>query len=205
MKYRKIKIGKQYKNRTNLMLFLLFTCFTLCLSVGYAALNRELKISGEATFRVDADIRITSVSLYETENVGLENFNTSKVKTFVGGNPDWDGLFTGCTLLKSLDLSGWDITGATDIRNMFRLCESLEYLNISTWNGSNIQKTRNMFSGCKSLLTLDMSSFDFSSLTDYGAMFYGITSDGTIYVKDDNSKTFVNKLNSNVNCVIKNA
>ena len=55
------------------------------------------------------------------------------------------------------------------------------------------------------MLTLDMSSFDFSSLTDYGAMFYGITSDGTIYVKDDNSKTFVNKLNSNVNCVIKNA
>ena len=46
MKYRKIKVGKQYKNRTNLMLFLLFTCFTLCLSVGYAALNRELKISG---------------------------------------------------------------------------------------------------------------------------------------------------------------
>ena len=102
-------------------------------------------------------------------------------------------------------MSGWDITGATDIRNMFRLCESLEYLNISTWNGSNIQKTRNMVSGCKSLLTRDMSSFDFSSLTDYGAMFYGITSDGTIYVKDDNSKTFVNKLNSNVNCVIKNA
>ena len=89
MKYRKIKIGKQYKNRTNLMLFLLFTCFTLCLSVGYAALNRELKISGEASFRVDADIRITS--------------------------------------------------------------------------------------------------------------------NGTIYVKDDTSKTFVNKLNSDVNCVIKNA
>ena len=43
MKYRKIKVGKQYKNRTNLMLFLLFACFTLCLSVGYAALNRELK------------------------------------------------------------------------------------------------------------------------------------------------------------------
>ena len=83
MKYRKIKIGKQYKNRTNLMLFLLFTCFTLCLSVGYAALNRELKISGEATFRVDADIRITSVSLYETENVGLENYNSNYSKNTI--------------------------------------------------------------------------------------------------------------------------
>ena len=83
MKYRKIKIGKQYKNRTNLMLFLLFTCFTLCLSVGYAALNRELKISGEASFRVDADIRITSVSLYETENVGLENYNSNYSKNTI--------------------------------------------------------------------------------------------------------------------------
>ena len=83
MKYRKIKVGKQYKNRTNLMLFLLFTCFTLCLSVGYAALNRELKISGEATFRVDADIRITSVSLYETENVGLENYNSNYSKNTI--------------------------------------------------------------------------------------------------------------------------
>ena len=83
MKYRKIKVGKQYKNRTNLMLFLLFTCFTLCLSVGYAALNRELKISGEASFRVDADIRITSVSLYETENVGLENYNSNYSKNTI--------------------------------------------------------------------------------------------------------------------------
>ena len=74
---RKIKYKKDVKNRTGLMLFLLFTCFTLCLSVGYAALNSDLKISGEANFRVVKDIRITDVSLYETTNLGLESY-TSK-------------------------------------------------------------------------------------------------------------------------------
>ena len=77
MKRKKIKYKKDVKNRTGLMLFLLFTCFTLCLSVGYAALNSDLKISGEANFRVVKDIRITDVSLYETTNLGLENY-TSK-------------------------------------------------------------------------------------------------------------------------------
>ena len=74
---KKIKYKKDVKNRTGLMLFLLFTCFTLCLSVGYAALNSDLKISGEANFRIVKDIRITDVSLYETTNLGLENY-TSK-------------------------------------------------------------------------------------------------------------------------------
>ena len=72
-----IRYKKDVKNRTELMLFLLFTCFTLCLSVGYAALNSDLKISGEASFRVESDIRITDVSLYETTNLAVENY-TSK-------------------------------------------------------------------------------------------------------------------------------
>ena len=77
MKKKNIRYKKDVKNRTGLMLFLLFTCFTLCLSVGYAALNSDLKISGEANFRVQADIRITDILLYETTNLATENY-TSK-------------------------------------------------------------------------------------------------------------------------------
>ena len=65
------------------MLFLLFTCFTLCLSVGYAALNSDLKISGEASFRVESDIRITDVSLYETANLAVENYTSKYSKDTV--------------------------------------------------------------------------------------------------------------------------
>ncbi len=74
---KKIKYKKDVKDRTNLILFLLFVSFTLSLSVGYAILNSELKISGEAAFRVQADIRIEDISLYETTNLAAENY-TSK-------------------------------------------------------------------------------------------------------------------------------
>ena len=83
MKLRKIKYKKDVKNKTGLMLFLLFTCFTLCLSVGYAALNSDLKISGEANFRVQADIRITDISLYETTNLAVENYTSKYSKDTV--------------------------------------------------------------------------------------------------------------------------
>ena len=83
MKMKKIRYKKDVKNRTGLMLFLLFTCFTLCLSVGYAALNSDLKISGEANFRVQADIRIEDVTLYETTNLGLENYTSKYSKNTI--------------------------------------------------------------------------------------------------------------------------
>ena len=49
----------------------------LCLPVGYAAINSDLKICGEANFRIEKDIRITDISPYETTNLILENY-TSK-------------------------------------------------------------------------------------------------------------------------------
>ncbi len=72
--HRKEKIKRNIKDRTNLILFLLFVCFTLSFTVGYAVLNSEINISGEATFRVEEDIRITNVNLFETTNLGLENY-----------------------------------------------------------------------------------------------------------------------------------
>ena len=83
MKFKKINVKKDLKDRTSLMLFLLFVCFTLCLSVGYAIINSDLKISGEATFRVQADIRITDVKLYEITNLGLENYTSKYSKDTV--------------------------------------------------------------------------------------------------------------------------
>ena len=56
---------------------MLITAFIFMLSVGYAALNEDLTISGEAHFRVEADIRITDVSLYTTTYSALEDYNSS--------------------------------------------------------------------------------------------------------------------------------
>ena len=74
LKTRKKEFQKKPKNRINLIMYLLFCTFVLSLSVGYAALNREIKISGEAAFRVEEDIRVTDINLSETINKGLENY-----------------------------------------------------------------------------------------------------------------------------------
>ena len=76
MRLNNLKKGNSKKEKTSLMLFLLFCVLTLSLSVGYSALNEELNISGEAAFRVKEEIRITSVSLSETTNLGLENYSS---------------------------------------------------------------------------------------------------------------------------------
>ena len=68
------KLNRNIKDKTNLMLFLLMCVFTLTLTVGYSAINSELTVSGEASFRIMEGTRITNVSLYETTNNGIESY-----------------------------------------------------------------------------------------------------------------------------------
>ena len=71
---RKISVRKPKKEKTGMMIYMLIAAFILSLTVGYTALNSEVTISGEATFRVEEDIRITNVELSETTNMGIENY-----------------------------------------------------------------------------------------------------------------------------------
>ena len=56
---KKISVRKARKEKTGMMIYMLIASFILSLTVGYTALNSEVTISGEATFRVEEDIRIT--------------------------------------------------------------------------------------------------------------------------------------------------
>ena len=74
---------KRYKskNKTNFRIFLLF-CFSIIgLTVGYSALNEEIKITGEAFVRPVRDVRITDVRLSETANEGLNSYNNFNINS----------------------------------------------------------------------------------------------------------------------------
>ena len=82
---RTIKEGKRIKrlskSKVNFRIFLLF-CFSIIgLTVGYSALNEEVKISGEASVRPIKDVRITDVRLSETTNEGQFNYNNFSVNS----------------------------------------------------------------------------------------------------------------------------
>lgn len=83
MKLKKVKLKNVQKDKTNLMLFLLMCVFTLSLTVGYAIFESDVKISGEAAFRVQEDIRITDLRLFETSNIGLENYDSKFTKNTI--------------------------------------------------------------------------------------------------------------------------
>lgn len=73
-KDKKLKMGMKEKN--NLLLFILFCVLTLSFTIGYSALNKELKISGEAVYRAKTDIRVTNIELSGMEFLGVENYKS---------------------------------------------------------------------------------------------------------------------------------
>ena len=82
---RTIKEGKRIKrlskSKTNFRIFLLF-CFSIIgLTVGYSALNEEIKITGEAFIRPIKDVRITDVRLSEKTNEGEFNYNNFNINS----------------------------------------------------------------------------------------------------------------------------
>ena len=108
--------------------------------------------------------------MWKLESIdGLGNLDTSKVT-------DMRRMFDGCSLLSSLDLSGFDTSKVTDMGEMFYYCYSLSSLNLSGFDTSSVTDMVRMFWGCRSLSSLDVSGFDTSSVMDMGYMFWGCSS-----------------------------
>ena len=92
------------------------------------------------------------------ENVVIKNLDVSLVE-------DLKGLFENITDgVKSLDLSGWDTSNASNIDQMFRYCKSIESLDLSGWNTSNVKNMSWVFCGCYNLKSLDLSGWDTSNV-----------------------------------------
>lgn len=85
--------------------------------------------------------------------------------------PSPQGLFSGCSSLESVDLSGLDTTAARDMSNMFSGCSSLKSVDVSGLDTSKVTNFQGMFQSCLSLESLDLSSFDTSKATQMGWMF----------------------------------
>ncbi len=75
-------------------------------------------------------------------------------------------MFSGCSGLTSLDVSGFDTSQVTDMGAMFQNCSGLTSLDVSGFDTSQVTNMNYMFSGCSSLTGLDISSFDMSQVTN---------------------------------------
>lgn len=95
-------------------------------SYGYAALNTDLSISGEAYVRVDEDIRITNINVVSSENQGYETYNSKYSK-------DTTSMFT--TLPTANSSVTYEITVKNKSSDRYILSSLIE----STYSNKNIK------------------------------------------------------------------
>ena len=126
---------------------------------------------------------------------------------------DMKWMFSGCTSLKTLDLSSWDVSNVTNMYSMFEDCTALTTLNLDNWNTAKVRDMQTMFANCSSLrqlnvnhfnilrieqiwgifencsklTSLDLSGWDISNLTAISQIFRGCTSLSTIDISTWNT------------------
>ncbi len=102
----------------------------------------------------------------------LESVDLSGLDT--SGVTNLTKMFNYCQGLQSIDLSGLNVSGVTTMTEMFNYCSKLtEVKGLTGWDTHNVKDMSRMFYSCKAIETLDMTGLDTSSVTGMGNMFYG--------------------------------
>ncbi len=110
--------------------------------------------------------------------------------------------FYACRKLKSIDISGLDVSKVTSFDATFGECLELEYINISNWEPEKIDSFKAVFRNNKVLKEVDMSSIEFNngdaSITN---LFYQTNSNAIIYLKNPKVKEQILGLDPSLNTV----
>ena len=124
---------------------------------------------------------------------GLENLNTSEVKNM-------SGMFSGCSVLTSLDLKHFNTQNVTDMGPMFSNCKALTSLDVSHFNTQNVTDMGHMFWGCSGLPSLDVSHFNTQNVTNMSGMFNGCSGLTSLDVSHFNTQNVTNMSGMFVDC-----
>lgn len=111
---------------------------------------------------------------YLTEIKGIENLNTSEVKTM-------RAMFGFCKRLKSVDVSHFDTKAVLNMGAMFSFCTSLESIDVSHFDSNNVWSMVSMFNNCQSLTEINLSSFNTSNVEYLSYLFTGCSNLKTVY------------------------
>ncbi len=100
---------------------------------------------------------------------GIENLKTDNVTTM-------SGMFSDCSSLTQLDVSGFNTENVTTMSNMFYLCSGLTQLDVRGFDTGEVTTMSGMFSRCSGLTQLDLSGFKTEKVTNMALMFSGCSS-----------------------------
>ena len=83
------------------------------------------------------------------------------------------------------------------MNDMFFGCSSLKSIDLSSFNISNVKYMNYMFFGCRSLISIDLSSFSITNINNMYGIFNGCSSLRKENVKINNSGNIILNLLNN--------
>lgn len=128
------------------------------------------------------DFETLDVSLYDTSNVVIltEAFSHCNNLREITGLEYWDtsrvdnanGMFSGCSKLKKIDISNFNFTKCHYIINFFAGCTNLEEINgLEKLGHTKAVSLTGIFMKCEKLNELDLSNWDLKNVKDISYMF----------------------------------
>lgn len=96
-------------------------------------------------------------------------------------------LFQNC-LVEEIDLTGIQDYVDTTMENMFNGCSYLKSVDLSNFNVSNITNIAGLFNNCSDIEFIDVRNFDFTTITTTTNAFSGVKTSCLIIVANDTQK-----------------
>lgn len=154
------------------------------------------------------DLDLSNFDLAGADNAGMMLYccyalKTLKMKRSASNKHTvMQAIFADCTALESVDLSDFNTSSVTQMDYLFEDCSSITSIDISGFDTSSLTNASSMFVNCFSLTTLDMNNFNIS-VSGSGGMFTGCNNNLTIYVSNEEAKTWVeSKVSSLANATV---
>lgn len=118
----------------------------------------------------------------------------------VKGITNTAAMFSGCSNLKNVDLSGLDTRMVTSMAGMFSGCSQLESLDVSHFDTSIVTDMSAMFSGCSSLKELYLNHFDTGCVLSMSYMFSECTNLEGLYISEFDTANVLSMAGMFSNC-----
>lgn len=169
-----VNVRNMFRGMTNLTTF-----------VNWDNFDVSNMVSAWSMFYECSSLQSVDVSRWDTRNMTafyMMFYNCTSLREVRGSRALFAGdncgtnaafqMFTGCSALPAIDVSGWKMSGVDTTKNMFRRCSSLSVISgINTWNLASCTNMYAMFYGCSSLTSLNLTGWNTPIVQDMGYMF----------------------------------
>lgn len=133
---------------------------------------RKHKYAPNTLNELDEIIRIKLKDMTNIFDPWSKKYDLDLTDVDVSNLDSLEGAIGSHAAIKSVNISGWNISHIEDISGMFEECSYLQkIIGLDTLDTSSVKLMTDLFEGCKNLEEIDLSKWNFNNVTDMAHMF----------------------------------